>query len=269
MISLAGKRAVVTGGSRGIGQAAAIALARAGADVASLHLPDQENAAVTESGIREHGRRSIMVEGDVADRAQVEAFAARVDREWGGVDIWVNNAARILVRPFLDMTPEEWHSLLASNLHGYYYGCRAALSFMLPQRYGRIVNVGSVTDIQPIANMTAYITAKGGVVALTKSLAVEMAPHGITVNVIAPGAIETPLNVAVYTPEVRRAYGQRIAMGRLGRPEEIADAIVYLASDLSRYMTGHEMVVDGGLILNGNVGFPAEADPAGASPQRK
>src|SRR4026208_1215776 len=109
MISLEGKRAVVTGGSRGIGQAAAIALARAGADVASVHLPDEENAAVTKAGIQEHGRRSIMVEGDVADRAQVEAFAARVEREWGGIDIWVNNAARILVRPFLDMTPDEWH----------------------------------------------------------------------------------------------------------------------------------------------------------------
>ena len=254
-MDLTGKRAVVTGGSRGIGQATAIALARAGADVASFHLPDPSSAAVTEARIREAGRRVVMAEGDVSDPDQVDEFAATIAGEWGGVDIWVNNAAAILVKPFLETTREDWTQLLASNLNGYVHGCRAALTMMAPCGSGCVVNVSSVTDIQPIANMSAYVTAKGAVVGLTKALAVEFAPQGIRINAIAPGAIETPLNTEVYTPQVRNAYHQRIAMGRIGLPEEVASVILFLASDMASYVTGHELVADGGLVINGNVGF--------------
>jgi NAD(P)-dependent dehydrogenase (short-subunit alcohol dehydrogenase family) len=121
---------------------------------------------------------------------------------------------------------------------------------------GRIVNVSSAADVQPLANLSAYVAAKGGVVALTKALAVELAPHGITVNALAPGATDTPLNRNTYTASVRAAYHERISLGRIGTPEEVADAALFLASDASRYMTGQELLVDGGLTINGTVGHP-------------
>lgn len=260
MFDLKGKRAVVTGGSRGIGQTVAIELAKAGADVASFHLADAENAAQTEAAIRAAGRRTIMVEGDVASGAQVRAFAQQVKDAWGGLDIWVNNAGRLLIRPFLEMTDEEWRSLIDCNLNGYYNGCRVALEIMVPQgRGGRIINISSVTARQPISSLVAYVTAKGGVLGLTKALALEFAGSGILVNAVAPGAVETPLTTHAYTPPVRRAYEERIAVGRVATPADIAGAVVFLASDAARYVCGHELLVDGGLSLNGNVGFASEA----------
>jgi NAD(P)-dependent dehydrogenase (short-subunit alcohol dehydrogenase family) len=264
VFDLSGKRAVVTGASQGIGQETAIALAAAGADVASIHLPDPDGAATTIEGVERHGRRALMVEGTTADTTAVDEFADRVERELGPIDVWVNNAARILVRPFLEMGDDEWHDLLGSNLHGYYHGCRAALRRMVPRGAGRIVNVSSITARQPITDMSAYICAKGGVVGLTRALAVEFGPLGIGINAIAPGAIETPLTARVYTPEVRREYESRIALGRVGKPHDIASAIVFLASDAAAYMAGHELVVDGGMTLNGNVGFTPDPAPATA-----
>lgn len=256
MFDLTGKRAVVTGASRGIGQATAIALADAGADVASIHLAgDAESAEQTAAGIRSAGRRALMIEGSVANPTDVEEFAEKVESELGPIDIWVNNAAQIMVRPFLEMTDDDWHGLLASNFHGYYYGCRAALRRMVPRRAGRVVNISSITAFQPISDMSAYITAKAGVVGLTKALALEFGPLGISVNAVAPGATETALTAHIYTPEVRKTYEERIAVGRIGTPADVAAAVVFLASDASAYVTGHQLVVDGGMTLNGNVGF--------------
>ena len=196
-----------------------------------------------------------MLQGDTGDPAHVEELAERVVEAWGGIDVWINNAARLMVKPFLEMTDDDWHGLLAANLHGYYYGCRAAARQMVAQGGGgRIVNITSIVDIQPIADLSAYITAKGGIIGLTKTLAVELGPHGITVNALSPGATDTPLNQVAYTAEVRRNYEHRIPLGRIASPAEIADPIVFLASDASRYMTGHELVIDGGMVLNGNVG---------------
>jgi NAD(P)-dependent dehydrogenase (short-subunit alcohol dehydrogenase family) len=245
----------VTGASQGIGAAVAAALARAGARVAFDYRTATAEAERTADAIREAGSEAIVLQGDTGDPAHIAELARRTVEAWGGIDVWVNNAARLLVQPFLEMTEDDWHGLLAANLHGYYYGCRAAARQMVAQGGGgRIVNVTSIVDIQPIAELSAYVTAKGGILGLTKTLAVELGPHAITVNALSPGATDTPLNQVAYTQDVRRNYEHRIPLGRIASAEEIADPIVFLASDAARYVTGHELVVDGGMILNGNVG---------------
>jgi NAD(P)-dependent dehydrogenase (short-subunit alcohol dehydrogenase family) len=258
---LHGTRAVVTGGSSGIGAELCLALARSGADVVSVHRRDADGAAGTIAGVEALGRRCLMLDGDTGDSGSVDELAELAVRELGGIDIWVNNAAGLLVRTFLETTDEDWHRLMAANLHGYFYGCRAAARRMVAQEAGgRIINVSSAADVQPLADAVPYITAKGGIVAMTRSLALDMAPHGITVNAIAPGATDTPLNGTAYTDAVRATYRERIALGYIAAPAEIADAAVFLATHAARYITGHELLVDGGLTINGSVGH--RRDPA-------
>jgi len=243
---------VVTGASRGIGAAIAVALARAGADVAGVDLtPADETAA----RIRDAGRRAVMVVGDTGDPQTSERVLRAAVDELGGLDVWVNNAAKLLVRPAVETTDDDWHGLLAPNLHGFFYGCRAAARQLLEQgRGGSILNVTSAVIRLPVPDLTAYAAAKGGVLSLTQTLALELAPAGITVNAISPGATETPLNTDAWTDAVRRTYEARIPLGRIADADEIAGAAVFLASDAARYVTGQELLVDGGLTINGAVG---------------
>lgn len=228
--------------------------------MATIYKWGASDAAVTAAGIEAAGRRALLVEGDTGDPADVQAFTNRVIDEFGGIDIWVNNAARLLVKPFLDVTETDWHGLLAANLHGYFYGCQAAAKQMVAQGTGgRIVNVSSIVDVQPAAGLSAYTAAKGAISALTRAMAIELGEFDITVNSVAPGPTDTPLNTNAYTPEVRANYERRISLGRIAAPEEIADVVLFVCSTGSRYMTGEFLLVDGGMAINGNVGHAQSA----------
>lgn len=248
-------RIVITGISRGIGRALALAAAESGYDVAGVHRgTDPSVSKELTNQIEQRGASALIITGDAGVTADIDAAAERVVTEWGGIDVWVNNAARLLVQPFLEMDDDDWASLLNSNLMGYIRGARAAARTMVPAGYGRIINVSSVVAEQPPTEMAGYVTAKGGITGLTRALAVELSGHGVTVNAVAPGATETPLNTEAWTDDVRTTYRARIPVGRIATPEDVADAILLVASEKSRYMTGQILTVDGGLLLNGSVG---------------
>ena len=248
-MSLVGRRALVTGASRGIGRATAIALARAGAAVAFNYsrVEDEPESAETLAALRAAGVPAHAMRADVSDAAAVkELFDAVRDALGGPPDVVVNNAA-VSHDGLLMMLPESaWDRVLAVDLKGAFLSCRAALRGMIARRWGRIVNVVSPAAFFGKEGASSYAAAKGGLVALTKSLAREVARYGITVNAVSPGLVDTQLIAEIGE---RRDLERQIPLGRLGEPEEIAAVIAFLASPAASYLTGTTIHVDGGLTM--------------------
>ena len=251
-MSLEGKRALVTGaGSHGIGRAIAEALAAEGADIAAHYYGDGTAALELVGKLRACGRRAVALPADLADPQEARALIRRAIDELGALDVVVCCAAVLSRVPFLDLTDAEWDRVHAVNLRGYFaVGQEAARHMVARGSGGRIIMVGSVNQATVNRGIAHYAATKGGVMQLAKAMALELAPAGVTVNLIAPGTIETDLNRQFLAdPGNRRAKLGLIPMERIGRPQDVAGAAVFLAGDSAAYVTGATIVVDGGLTL--------------------
>lgn len=247
-MKLDNKTAIVTGARRGIGRAIALALAKEGANVVVSDI-SQEDCQTVVTEIEGLGRRGLALKCNVTSRAEVEDMVRRTVAEFGKVDILVNNAGIISFKPFLELTDEDWDNTLNVNLKGQFLCARTVAKEMAKNKWGRIINIASISSggcgiaFPLIAHYTA---SKGGVMALTEALAVELTPQGINVNAICPGAIDTDMVKAVKESGQLEQILLRIPKGRLGQPEDIANLAVFLASDESDYITGAAIVIDGG-----------------------
>jgi NAD(P)-dependent dehydrogenase (short-subunit alcohol dehydrogenase family) len=249
---LSGRTALVTGaGTRGIGGAIAAALAADGADVAVHHYGDGTLAEDLAARLRAAGRRAVVLAADLADPAAARDLVRRAVTALGHLDVLVANAATFSRVPFLELTDAEWDRIHAVNLRGYFAtGQEAARHMVARGAGGRIVMVSSVNQVSVNRGIAHYAASKGGVMQLARAMALELAPHGVTVNLIAPGTIETDLNrAALADPDWRRGKLAAIPAQRLGRPEDVAGAAVFLASEAAGYVTGATITVDGGLTL--------------------
>ena len=243
------RAALVTGASRGIGRAIALALARAGADVAVNYARDAAAAAACARAIEALGRRAVALQADVADPTQVAALVHESIAALGRLDILVNNAGLIVRRPFLDLTLQEWDRVLDTNLRGAFLISQQAARHMAAQRYGRIINISSVQGSVATIHRAAYCASKGGLNMLTRAMALDLAPYGITVNAIAAGVTDTDMSRARFAdPEQRELFGRWIPAGRIATPEDLTGAVVFLATDTAAYITGHILAVDGGVL---------------------
>ena len=251
---LEGKRALVTGGSRSIGRGIALGLARAGADVAVNYRQSREDAASAVREIEEMGRRAVAVRGSTDSRSDVNCFVGAAHDFLGGLDILVNNAGILKRTPFLEIDEEEWDDIQSVNLKGYFLVGQAVGRRMVEDRAaGAIVNVSSAGQAVAAPNLTHYCVSKAGIEMLTKQMALELAPHGIRVNAIAPGLIETDLNRAdIAQEEFRERRLARIPLRLIGKPDDLVGAVAYLASnDEARLVTGASLFIDAGQTIWG------------------
>ena len=243
-IDLGGKTAFVTGSTRGIGLAIARALHAAGARVAIVGRDQARAQAVA----AELGERTAAVACDVALTDQVEAATSAAEKALGPIDILVNNAGLTRDNILLRLTDADWDAVLDANLKGAFYTTRAVIKGMMKRRSGRIVNITSIVGLTGNKGQANYAASKAGLIGFTKSVAKEYASRGVLANCVAPGFIETDMTAAL-PDEARATLLQDIALGRLGRPEDVAGAVLFLASDLSGYVTGQVLVVDGGMVI--------------------
>ncbi len=254
------KVAIVTGAGSGIGRATAIRFAEEGADVAIFEI-DQEGAHKTAESIRELKRRALVTQTDVSRSEAVQAAIAKTLETFGQIDIVVNNAGINLYKFPNEFTDEDWHKVIGVNLNGVWFTCRYVLDHFLERGQGNIVNIASIGAIQSSHLREPYMASKGGAVALTRTLAIDLADRNIRVNAVAPGMTETEMTSWRVGGDQYALGNYLVPMGRWGLPREVANAVLFLASDESSYITGHVLCVDGGLIAGNPIGRPFPTPP--------
>lgn len=246
LFDLTGRVALVTGASKGLGKAIAVALAGAGADLA-LHARNVDDLKTVKSLIETQGRRAEIFRTDVLDNASVEESVASTLATFGRIDILVNNAGVNIRKPVLELSPDEWDLVLNTNLRGYFLMARAVVPAMLAQESGKVINMASIFGAVGLPTQLAYASSKGGVMQMTKVMALEWAKRGIQVNAIAPTYFETPLVAQLRNdPERYQFIVDRTPAGRWGQPEELAGLVIFLASRGSDFITGQTIFIDGG-----------------------
>jgi glucose 1-dehydrogenase len=251
---LSGKKVLVTGAGQGIGQGIAVRLAEEGADVAVDYPRDRDRAAAegTRDLIEKLGRRAPLIEADVSQPAAAQRMVAEAVEALGSLDILVNNAGIERHAPFVDVTEQDYSAVIAVNLNGPFFATQAFARHRRDVKQpGKVINISSVHEELPFPNFTAYCMAKGGLKMMMRNLAIELAPLGITVNNIAPGAIQTPINQKLLNdPNLLQPLLVNIPLGRLGKTQDVAGVAAFLASSDADYITGATLVVDGGLLWN-------------------
>jgi 3-oxoacyl-[acyl-carrier protein] reductase len=247
-MNLTGRTALVTGGARGIGRATVLALARAGADVAVNYRVNKTAADSVVAAVQELGRKALAIQADVRSADQIKAMFDRIDESFGRLDILINNAATGQLIPLEDVTVDFWDDIMNVDLRGPFLCTQAAALRMIPARYGRIVNISSLGGVHGIDRDPAYTAAKAGLLGFTKSAARYLGPHNITVNSVSPGATDTELS-STLPREMHERAAAAAALRRTGKPEDVADVILFFASDYSRHVTGQMILVDGGIAM--------------------